>query len=114
MIINTQIVSVKECGSCQKDHDSVEFHGDGEGDPYIICPETDTRIALTDDNLPGAQGLAASVESLHNFCRHLDDKSTALGMAIFGDEENLAIDAELDDIDKKVSVNEMRNGKLVH
>ncbi len=111
MIINTQTVSVKECGACDKDHDHIEFHGDGDGAPYIICPTTEHRIALTDDNLPGSHGLAASVESLHKYCMHLDDKTTQLGMAIESAAEGMRFD---DEIDLLVAGEEMRAGKKLH
>lgn len=115
MIISTQTVSIKDCGSCEKDHDNIKFVVDRDsGVPYVICPTNDERITIDEDHLPGANGLAAQVESLHNFCRHLDDKTTQLGMAIIGDEQESAVDAELDEIDAKLESHKIINGKPVH
>ena len=111
MEIHTLTVEVKECGSCGQDHESLKFTSPDEGDCYVVCPKTDTRVCVSEEELPGAYGVSQAVESLANYCTHLGHQVNDLGRAV---STSLQEEATEDSIDVEYGVARAKAGRLTH
>lgn len=111
MKLHTLIVQIQECGSCSNEHESVEFVDPKEGDCYITCPTTGKRVFISEEDLPGAYGLSQAVDSLHNYCTHLEQKIHDLGCAVTTSLTDGDIEDSID-VEYRGALN--RVGKLSH